>query len=422
MKDTPVLMAGNNSRFTIGNAAKGLAVAAAMPIVAVPIQDVQLLDYVVAHKTVNSSYGITASMDDIYMGLFGNDPYTSDQQRARDCYEINDTDWNEVVFKEVNGTSIAKLALHQDWIKQKSYAVNEVVNLNLPEQGIQGPFRITSIKHIIPQKKPTDEDPEDDYDYKPVTALFIHQSDAVYNITFGGSETIGVTYQHPIFSVTAGDWKLAGELEVGEKVLTKSGEATVTSSEKKGGAELVYNLEVKDLHNFLVGNEGVVVHNSCWKLYMDSFFSKWTKKADPNNNWVDYIEESGLGSLKERQQLSRLGEHEGERMTILTKDKTGQDFPGIDGVSASGRPISLKEITSSNSNTLTEKIKDIGKKATNAQGASLPQLVDVDGMVTATNFTKAEIKTAIDVARANEPRMGIVKKIFIEGSDGSVWY
>lgn len=155
---------------------------------------------------------------------------------------------------------------------------------------------------------------------------------------------------------------------------------------------------------------------------MDSFFSKWTKKADPDNNWVDYIVESGLGQLKERQQLKRLGAHEGKRMTILTKDKTGQDFPGIDAISADGRPISLKEVTSSNTNTLTEKIKDIGKKATNAQGASLPQLADVDGMVTAMNFTKAEIKAAIDAARSNESRMQIVKKIFIEGSDGSVWY
>jgi len=120
---------------------------------------------------------------------------------------------------------------------------------------------------------------------KPVTALFIHQSDAVYNITFDDTETIGVTYQHPVFSVTAGDWRLAGELEVGEKVLTKSGEATVTSTEKKGGSEPVYNLEVKDLHNFLVGDEGVVVHNGCeWlrnfiKMSTSQIKKKYAKHA-----------------------------------------------------------------------------------------------------------------------------------------------
>ncbi len=271
ISDTPVLMANNPFR----NVAPAMAIAA-MPIVAVPIQDVHLLDYAVANTTVNAGYGITASTDDTYMGLLGKDPYTSNQQRERDRYELNDKDWNEVVFEEVNGTSIAKLALHQDWIRKNNYRQDAVVELNLPEQGINGPFRITSIKHILPQKKPVDEDPDDDYDYKPVTALFIHHPDEVYNITFEGlgqnglkkTESNGVTYQHPIFSVTAGDWRLAGELQVGEKVLTKSGESTVTSIEKKGGSEPVYNLEVKDLHIFLVGDVGVVVHNN----YLSKFF------------------------------------------------------------------------------------------------------------------------------------------------------
>ncbi|HHH55019.1 MAG TPA: hypothetical protein ENK91_15250, partial [Bacteroidetes bacterium] len=271
ISDTPVLMANNPFR----NVAPAMAITA-MPIVAVPIQDVHLLDYAVANTTVNAGYGITASTDDTYMGLLGKDPYTSNQQRERDRYELNDKDWNEVVFEEVDGTSVAKLALYQDWIRKNNYQQDAIVELNLPEQGINGPFRITSIKHILPQKKPVDEDPDDDYDYKPVTALFIHHPDEVYNITFEGlsqrglkkAETIGVTYQHPIFSVTAGDWRLAGELQVGEKVLTKSGESTVTSIEKKGGSEPVYNLEVKDLHIFLVGDVGVVVHNN----YLSKFF------------------------------------------------------------------------------------------------------------------------------------------------------
>lgn len=256
---TPVLMANNPFK----NLAPAMAVAAAMPIIAVPIQEVQLLDYAVAHETVNSTYGLTASTDDdIYLGLTDKDPYTSDQQRERDEYEINDRDWNEVVFEEVYGGSTAKLALHNDWIDRKGYQVDAVVEMNLPEQGISGPFRITSIKHIIPQKKPVDEDETDDYNYRPVTALFTHESNQVYNISFDNGDELGVTYQHPIYSTTAGDWKLAGELEIGEEVLTKSGSAKVVSSTKKDGSETVYNLEVKELHNFLVGKSGIVVHNN----------------------------------------------------------------------------------------------------------------------------------------------------------------
>ncbi|HRI02088.1 MAG TPA: polymorphic toxin-type HINT domain-containing protein, partial [Saprospiraceae bacterium] len=71
----------------------------------------------------------------------------------------------------------------------------------------------------------------------------------------------GVLTQFLLFSTTYNDWRLAGELGVGEKVLAYHGEATVTNTEKKVGSEAVYNLEVKDLHNFLVGDLGVVVHN-----------------------------------------------------------------------------------------------------------------------------------------------------------------
>mgnify|MGYP000388758511 CR=1 FL=1 len=318
VKDTPVLIAGNRSNFgnsqnkgpqatferdvrgpkmfNLKNGAKSLAVAAAMPIVAVPIQEIQLLDYAVAHETVNSTYGLTASTDDdIYLGLLDKDPYTSDQQRERDEYEINDTDWNEVVFEEVNGLSTAKFALHNDWIILKGYLVDGVVNLDLPEQGISGPFKITSIRHILPQKKPTDEDDNDDYGYKPVTALFTHVSNQVYTIDFDNGESLGVTYQHPIYSVTNGDWRLAGELEVGEQILTKDGEATVISSVKKEGSETVYNLEVKELHNFLVGELGVVVHNACNKALIKKYLDDAGDLAD----LPDGAQKSTLQKLKQ---------------------------------------------------------------------------------------------------------------------------
>lgn len=273
VKDTPVLMANKNYTNPFRNTGKALAMAAAMPIVAVPIQEVQLLEYAVAHETVNAGHGLTASTgEDIYQGLIDKDPYTSDQQRERDEYELDDENWNEVVFEQVLGGSTAKLALHNDWINDKGYQVDAIVEMNLPEQGISGPFRITSIKHIIPQKKLANDDETDEYNYRPVTALFTHESDQVYDISFDNGESLGVTYQHPIYSTTAGDWKLAGELKVGDQVLTKGGEATVTSSAKKEGAETVYNLEVKELHNFLVGELGIVVHNSCKNII--------AKKAD----------------------------------------------------------------------------------------------------------------------------------------------
>ena len=263
VNDTPVLMARKSNQFSLRNSTKVMAAAASMPIVAVPIQEVQLLDYAVAHETVNSTYGLTANTDDdIYLDLMNKDSYTSDQQRERDQYQLDDENWNEVVFEEVYGSSTAKLALHNDWINQRAYQVDAVVEMNLPEQGISGPFRITSIKHILPQKKPKRNKLVSDFVFQPITAIFTHISDEVWNLNFDNGDTLGVTYNHPIFSITVGSWKFAGELLIGEKVLTYNGEAKLLGLEKNEGEETVYNLEIKELHNFLVGMSGIVVHNS----------------------------------------------------------------------------------------------------------------------------------------------------------------
>lgn len=190
-KNTPVLMAGN----TIGQSGKVYAMAAMMPFAMVPVDDTPLLGYALAHKSVNSSYTMTASnSDDVSMALMNGDPYTSEEQKQRDFYEVNDTDWYSVSFEGVYSSSVCHLAMHQDWIQSKGYVTDGIVNMNLPEQGISGPFKITSIKHITPQKKPIDEDSNDNYEYRPVTGLFIHHSNQVHNITFDNKEILGLLH------------------------------------------------------------------------------------------------------------------------------------------------------------------------------------------------------------------------------------
>jgi hypothetical protein len=277
--------------------------------------EVQLLDYVVAHETVNSASLIdndvvASADDDTYYGFMDSqaqqsqsqDPYTSDQQRERDEYEINDTDWHEVVFAEVDGSSTAKLALHNDWIKQKGYQVDAFVEMNLPEQGISGPFKITSIKHIIPQKKPVDDDESDGYDYRPVTGLFTHEGSDIWRISFDNGEHLGVTNRHPIFSVTKRDWQFAGELEIGEEVLTKDGGAKVISKEFSQVQE-VYNLEVKDYHNFLVNKSGIVVHNTGFCSFIRALYADYSRyhKLEPD----DVLRRSGTRGIDDYKVMMR---------------------------------------------------------------------------------------------------------------------
>lgn len=296
VKDTPILVASSSSKYYLKQLALGGLIAASAPVAAIPIQEVQLLDYVVAHQSVNleevyrseaiagtEEFWNTASSSNQEIDL-----YTSPQQRQRDTYSIDSLNWYAVTFTENYGSSTAQFALHRDWIEQKGYEANKVVDLNLPEQGIVGPFTITSIKHILPQKKPTDEDESDDYAYQPVTGLISHASNSVYDVTFTDTSTLGVTYQHPIYSVTAGDWRFAGALQPGEEVLTHAGKVAVATVTPRNGVETVYNLEVKEWHNFLVGDAGVVVHNACTANQVRDYL----------NNNLDNIPGTGTPSVE----------------------------------------------------------------------------------------------------------------------------
>ena len=294
VKDTPVWVASGNKRSPV----KSLALAAAIPLVTVPIQEVQLFDYVLAHETVNEQYSLHTSKDNKIEKEVNGDLYTSQEQKERDVYDLNDTDWFNVHFEQVGGTSKCQFALHDDWINKKGYKINEVVLLDIPEQSINGPFRITGIKHIIPQKKPV-EDPEAGYAYRPVTALFYHEANDIHQIAFDSGDTLGVTYKHPIFSATHNDWRLAGELEKGEAVLTKKGLAKVLGTSMQVGKESVYNLEVSGLHNFLVGESGVVVHNSCIKVV-----AKNSDITDLENSLLT----SGRSKLEANKSLKEVGD------------------------------------------------------------------------------------------------------------------
>lgn len=71
-KDSQVLFANKNHHNALINPFRNSTMTlalAAMPIVAVPIQEVQLFDYAVAHEIVNAGYGLIINTDeDFYLG------------------------------------------------------------------------------------------------------------------------------------------------------------------------------------------------------------------------------------------------------------------------------------------------------------------------------------------------------------------
>ncbi len=82
-------------------------------------------------------------------------------------------------------------------------------------------------------------------------------------------EAIGVTGNHPFWSVDRAEFVQAGELAIGERLQTLGGDIRwVQQKLPRPGPEPVYNLEVHGEHVYYVGDSGVLAHNaSCWDDY-----------------------------------------------------------------------------------------------------------------------------------------------------------
>lgn len=123
----------------------------------------------------------------------------------------------------------------------------------------------------------------------------IHQSNDVWTLEFDSGDTLGVTASHPIYSTTAQDWRLTSELAIGEQVLTHAGSATLTGK-RPAPAQTVYNLEVQEVHNFLVAEVGVVVHNSCIDALFDFYKFMFRNPDDVAHILRGKVNSAGLGT------------------------------------------------------------------------------------------------------------------------------
>jgi hypothetical protein len=75
---------------------------------------------------------------------------------------------------------------------------------------------------------------------------------------------IEATYNHPFWVTDTQTFVWAEDLEPGEHLLLADGRAPpITSISHHDEITTVYNLSVTDIHTFYVGDESVLVHNSC---------------------------------------------------------------------------------------------------------------------------------------------------------------
>jgi Pretoxin HINT domain len=76
-------------------------------------------------------------------------------------------------------------------------------------------------------------------------------------------ETITATLTHP-FRVANKGWVQAGDLQAGDQFISLTGDTeTVTETTTTNATALVYNFEVENTHTYFVGQQPILVHNSC---------------------------------------------------------------------------------------------------------------------------------------------------------------
>ncbi len=93
-----------------------------------------------------------------------------------------------------------------------------------------------------------------------VTDTISHVDQTVVLLTIDG-ETLTTTAEHPFYT-TSGEWVDAGDLEIGDEVVSLDGNGTVESIAVVVDPQPMYNLTVDEAHTFFVGDGDWLVHNA----------------------------------------------------------------------------------------------------------------------------------------------------------------
>jgi hypothetical protein len=149
------------------------------------------------------------------------------------------------------------------WISEQQAQVGGMIQLVMTEMGLDGPARVISIE-------PCPEiEPDDGTGRMVVTGTMKHLAGNVLEIqTADDTEPLGVTDTHPFWSVDRQNFVVAGQLTVGESLEQADGTVTQITriTPTRGPPVMVYNLEIDAEHVFHVGEDGLLVHNSCPEL------------------------------------------------------------------------------------------------------------------------------------------------------------
>ncbi|QDU75857.1 hypothetical protein Pan97_28990 [Bremerella volcania] len=173
-----------------------------------------------------------------------------------DALEVDSNSWKSIRFQLVKGNELFDIELLRPdgWLLENGVAVGGKVHLTLPEQSIDDWADVIEVSACPPLAKGTG---------RVVTGLITHIRPGVYDLFLEDApESIGVTDNHPFWSVDRQDFVVTSDLIIGERLEAFGRTVRVANLVSRSGEHRVYNLEVHRDHIYRVTSLGILVHNA----------------------------------------------------------------------------------------------------------------------------------------------------------------
>ncbi len=252
-------------------------------------------------------------------------PVITESQR-NDAPSLTDSVRVDQTYREVADADSSRLPLHplvQEivFVGQAAHLsgaelIGLIVELDLPEMGASGTAVVMDILSAPPiERRTSHRDTR-----RVVTATFRHPpSTEVIDVSFADDaawrqqgllsasnlDTIGVTDNHLFWSVDHQEFRQIGRMEVGQRVLTYSGETKRIANKlpRPGPPAEVYNLEVYGEHVYFVGVQNLLVHNAYEQLGTKAPFvrknGRWYFRSSiQNKNGVNTVVQKRVGRTR----------------------------------------------------------------------------------------------------------------------------
>lgn len=231
-----------------------------------------------------------------------------DAKACTEPVEPNNCQQIDLVSTDATGRPIKASVLRTtSWVDENAIRTGAEVMLDFDELAIHGHARVTSVRACALAKGPG----------CLVTGTVTRRNDSVLRLRFvGTTQTVEPTATHRFWSVDRNEWVAAVQLSVGERLMTKGGEARIFSIERLVGDHQVFNFEVAGSHTYVVSELELKTHNGCaivmhpeLEVAVDEVLSAqgWRSRF-AQERLLDDIRALSTGSARSSRFGARLGE------------------------------------------------------------------------------------------------------------------